>query len=389
MTYKLFYDSAYIGESISRVNEIIEKDGKVLIVLDKTPFYPEGGGQPSDIGTMDGIKVTYVYEAEDIIYHIVERKPSNTDVHCKVDLERRIDYMVQHSGEHLLAAAFYKLYNGVNHGFHMGEDYSTADINIKDVSEEMISEVEEEVNNYVYRNVPVSSYTISKQEAEKLPMRKEIKIENNVRIVQIGSLDYSACCGVHVTRSGEIGIVKIIRAEKYKGMTRIYFKCGKRALQDYINKHYIVTSLVRFFSAEENSIMDQVESQALQMKELSRKVSEYKKVIASYDAEELIKCAEGDTIVKIYKDKNFEDLQYVADQLNGIPQIFILASLIDNRLIMMHDGSINISCGKLFKSYVAVYSGKGGGNDNKAQAGFNKSEDMLSFIERLEMECKQ
>jgi alanyl-tRNA synthetase len=387
MTYKLFYDNAYIGESISQVNEIIEKDNKVFVVLNKTPFYPEGGGQPSDIGTIDGIKVTHVYEDEDIIYHVVDRKPENREVHCKVNLNRRIDYMVQHSGEHLLSAAFYKLYNGINCGFHMGEDYSTADINIKDVSEEMVSIIEEEVNNYIYLNAPVSTYTVSKQEAQKLPMRKEVKIEDNVRIVQIGGLDYSACCGVHVVRSGEIGILKIIKVEKYKGMTRVYFKCGKRALKDYMNKHNIVTSLVKFYSIEESGILSQVETQAIQIKHLNRRISEYRKVIAAYDAEELIRYAEGDIVVKIYKDKNFEDLQYIADQLNGIPQIFILASLLDNRMLMMQDGSMNISCGKLFKSFVAAYNGKGGGNDNKAQAGFDKNEDMLSFIERLEIEC--
>jgi alanyl-tRNA synthetase len=389
MSYKLFYDDPYIVEAESEVKEIIEKDDKILVVLDKTPFYPEGGGQLSDKGFIDGIRVNYVYEEDNLIYHEMNDKPKNKNVKCSVDIKLRIDHMVQHSGEHLLASAFFKLY-AVNHsGFHMGEEYSTIDMNLKEINDEMIKSVEREVNEYIYINEPISTYFLSKEDAEKLPTRKGIKVEGNVRIVQIGEIDYSACCGTHVNRTGEVGLIKIIKTEKYKGMTRVYFKCGKRALEDYLNKHDIVNYLGRLFSVDENSIKDKVDSQNEHIKDLNKKISDLKKTLAAFDAESLIMNSEEDIIVKVYEDKTFDDLQFIADQVEGVPQIFMLGSLIDNRLMIFHDGSFKQSCGKAFKANLENFNGKGGGSDKKAQAGFTSASDMMNFIEKLKAEFTQ
>jgi alanyl-tRNA synthetase len=388
VTYKLFYDDPYIAEAVCEMNEVIEKDDKILVVLNKSPFYPEGGGQLSDTGYMDGIKVSYVFEENDIIYHEVESRPEGKDVECRVDIARRKDHMMQHSGEHLLATAFFNLYK-VNHsGFHMGGEYSTIDMNLKEINEEMVKRVEEEVNEYIYRNEPISTYFLSKEEAEKLPTRKEIKVEGNVRIVQIEGIDYSACCGTHVTRTGEIGLIKIVKTEKYKGMTRVYFKCGKRALKDYMNKHNIVNGLSRMFSVDENSVRDKIEAQADQLKDLNQKIKDLKKTLAAFDAEHLIMNAEEDILVKLYEDKSFDDIQFIAEQVEGVPHIFILGSLVDNRLMVFHDGSFNMSCGKLFKANLSAYNGKGGGSDKKAQAGFQSTEDMNNFIEKMKDEVE-
>lgn len=386
MTEKLFYINPYIIEAECEIQEIFEKDNKILVVLDRTPFYPEGGGQLSDSGYIDDIRVNYVYEEEDIIYHVVEARPIYKKVKCSVNDNVRRDHTIQHSGEHLLASAFFKLY-GVNHsGFHMGEEYSTVDMNLKDIDEEMISRVEEVVNDYIHKNEAITTYFLSKEEAEKLPTRKGIKVEGTIRIVQIGEIDYCACCGTHVIRTGEIGILKIIKTEKYKGMTRVFFKCGKRALKDYMNKQNIVNRLGRSFSVEENCIIDKVEAQNETIKELTKKLNELKKSLSAFDAEALIMNAEEDIIIKLYKDKTFEDIQFIADQVEGIPHIFILGSLIDNRLMVFHDGSFKISCGKAFKANLSSFNGKGGGNDKKAQAGFQSIGDMNNFIDKLKQE---
>jgi alanyl-tRNA synthetase len=386
MSYKLFYDDPYIVEAESEIKEILEKDDKIFVVLNKTPFYPEGGGQLSDNGFIDGIRVNYVYEEEDIIYHEMSDRPNNKKVKCSVDINLRKDHMVQHSGEHLLASAFFKLYAANHSGFHMGEEYSTIDMNLKEINDEMIKSAEREVNEYIYRNEPISTYFLSKEEAEKLPTRKGIKVEGNVRIVQIGEIDYSACCGTHVNRTGEVGLIKIIKTEKYKGMTRVYFKCGKRALEDYFNKHDIVNYLGRLFSVDENSIKDKVDAQNDQIKELNKKISDLKKTLSAFDAEALIMNSEEDIIVKVYEDKNFDDLQFIAEQVEGVPQIFMLGSLIDNRLMVFHDGSFKQSCGKAFKANLTSFNGKGGGSDKKAQAGFANASDMMNFIEKLRTE---
>ena len=138
MTEKLFYLDPYISEAECKVESIINKDDKYEIILESTPFYPEGGGQPSDTGYIDDIRVEYVYEKDEVIYHVTSKKPNNSLVKCKVDMERRIDHTQQHSGEHLMSAAFFKLYKVSNAGFHLGEEYVTIDIELKDISQGMM-----------------------------------------------------------------------------------------------------------------------------------------------------------------------------------------------------------------------------------------------------------
>lgn len=383
MTRKLYYENSYISECESTIVDVIEKDEKYLVLLDATPFYPEGGGQPSDTGTIDGVNVSHVFEEEDTIYHVLDRRLEKKAVKCLVDFERRFDHMQQHSGEHLLSAAFFKLFKGVNCGFHMGEDYVTIDINLKEIEDDMIVQIEEEVNRYVTDNLEVHTYIVTRDEVNKLPMRKEVKVDEDIRIVQMGDADYSACCGTHVARTGEIGLVKIIKTEKYKGMTRLYFKCGARALKDYINKHNIITSIGKLLSADENSLFDMIQSQNVLIKELNRKIFETKMLLAKAEAEHLIQEAKSVLISKNYEGKAFEDVQYISSIMEREPFIVILASIVDKKIIMSQNGEFNISCGKVFKEKLSAYNGKGGGNDKKAQAAFQTESELRGFVNTL------
>jgi alanyl-tRNA synthetase len=383
LTYRLYNENSYINECESKVVEVIEKEGRFLAVLDVTPFYPEGGGQPSDIGLIDDAKVLYVFEENETIYHVTDRKLQQKEVKCYVDFERRFDFMQQHSGEHLLSAAFFKLFKGVNCGFHMGEEYVTIDIDLKEVTEDMLCQIEETANQYVTQNLEVYNYIVTREEVKKLPMRKEVKVDEGIRIVQMGEADYSACCGTHVVRTGEIGLIKIIKTEKYKGMTRVYFKCGKRALKDYMNKHNIISSLGKLFSAEENSLVKTIEAQNLLVKELNRKILEAKKQLAAIEAKHLIGEAQSQIILKNFEDKTFEDVQIISSILESEPFIALLSSLQDRKVVMSQNGKYNVSCGKLFKEKLAYYNGKGGGNDRKAQAAFQTNEELLQFTKAI------
>ena len=268
MTEKLFYKDAYLKECRSKIVRILEEDDKIKVVLDKTIFYPEGGGQPSDTGTIDGLKVNYVYEDNGVIYHCIEGKPKNKCVTCKIDFKKRFDYMQQHSGEHLLSGVIFTLFNGNNRGFHLGEDHVTVDIDIEPMDENMINRIENLVNECIYKNRTIKTYVVSRKESLKFPLRKQVKegVEN-VRIVQALNMDCCACCGTHVLRTGEIGILKILKAEKYKKMTRIYFKCGNRALADFQKEHKIIMDLSKDFSTEIFHIEDRVNFEKNEIKE--------------------------------------------------------------------------------------------------------------------------
>ncbi|WP_242834297.1 alanyl-tRNA editing protein [Clostridium pasteurianum] len=383
-TEKLFYNDPYLCEAECEVEDIIEKDGKYEVVLRSTPFYPEGGGQPSDIGFMDNIKVEYVYEKEDIIYHVMSEKPSNKIVNCQADFDRRVDHNQQHSGEHLMSAAFFKLYDAANAGFHLGEEYVTMDIKIKDMTEDMIKKAEREANYYVFRNEPVKTYFLTKAEAEKLPLRKAITAEGTIRMVQMGeNLDYSACCGTQVRRTGEVRIIKVVKWEKNKGMTRIYIKCGLRAFKDYVIKNDYVTEIARGFSVEDTEIVNKVKNQTEEIGNLKKKISNLYNSIAESEAQALIAKTDSKIIAAEYKEEGFDFLDKLYEHLKDEEYILILSSLKDNRFLFAHNGSFDVECGKLFKEKLKEFNGRGGGNAKRAQANFPDSNSMRSFTEYL------
>ncbi|NLM34065.1 MAG: alanyl-tRNA editing protein [Clostridiales bacterium] len=383
MTERLFYEDSYINECIANVEDTIEKDGKVIVVLDRTPFYPEGGGQPSDTGYIDDARVVDVYEEGQKIYHILDRPLENKEVHCKVDLERRIDYMQQHSGEHILAACFYKLLNTRTSSFHMGDEYSTVDISLPEISEELAAKVEEMANEVIYKNLPVRAKIVTEEESKNMSLRRYVDGEDEVRIVEIENVDACACCGTHVKRTGEVGVIKIIKTEKYKGLTRIYFKCGKRAYQDYRKKHDIVTTLVRNFSTGEEDIVSKINSDTEHMKELSRKLSEYRKKLCRYEAEELKASSKDNIIYHIYEDKEMDELQKIAEELSRSNNLTILASAKHRQILASSGGGYSINLGQFFKERIKEFGGRGGGKADRAQGTFEAIEGLKKFSEAL------
>ncbi|MBK1810572.1 alanyl-tRNA editing protein [Clostridium sp. YIM B02505] len=385
MTEKLFYKDPYICEADCEIESILDKGDKFEIVLKRTPFYPEGGGQPNDFGYINDIEVSYVYEEDDVIYHVVDRKPEGSVVKCKVDYERRVDHIQQHSGEHLLSAAFFKLFRVSNAGFHLGEDYVTIDMELKDATKEMIKSIEKEVNLYVFKNEPIKTYFLSKDEALKLPLRKEIKAEgNNIRMVQVGeNTDFSACCGTHANRTGEIGLVKIIKYEKYKGMTRVYFKCGLRALKDYQIKHDYIVDLTRTLSADPSEISNKIKNQKEEIIDLKKKVGSLYSTLALSKAQELLNGANDKFIIAQYEDEDFELLEKICDEFKEKDFILILSSLRYKKLILAQNGTFDFECGKIFKETLKEFGGKGGGNAKRAQASFEDKNSLNKYIEYL------
>lgn len=383
MTEKLFYNDPYLTQCEAEVKDIINKDGKILVVLDRTPFYPEGGGQPSDHGELNGIRVLHVYEEDDVIYHQVEKAVEDKIVLCKIDFHRRFDHMQQHSGEHLLSGAIFKLYNGNNKGFHLGEDYVTIDIDIDGMTEEMLRTAEDEVNSYIYKNREICTYVVSKEESKNFPMRKQINVDEDVRVVEAKDMDCCPCCGTHVLRTGEIGIIKIIKGERYKGMTRIYLNCGIRVLKDFQNKQNIISNLNRHLSSDENNLLERVENQSLEIEKLTKELKSLKKIMAESEAENIIKAENSKVILRKYEDKSFEDIELIAAALNSKNFILILSSLKENKILFMNDSDSDISCGKLFKENIKEFNGKGGGNAKRAQGSFENKEDLINFSQFL------
>lgn len=379
MTEKLYYLYPYLNEFEAKIVDVIKKEEKIFVVLDKTPFYPEGGGQPSDIGNINGVKVIYVYEKDNIIYHQVEKELHCGKATCSVDFERRFDFMQQHSGEHLLSGAIYKLYKGNNKGFHLGEDYVTIDIDIYPFTDTMVEEIEREVNRYIYMNEVFTTYIVDKENLDKTPSRKKIDADEEIRIVEAKDMDCCPCCGTHVLRTGEIGLIKILKVEKYKGMSRIYIKCGKRAYEDLAVKHDIISVLSRKFSTDEKSLIKNINKQSEEVFDLKRQLNDLKTKLAEEEALKLIQDLNKSFIFKSYENKSFEEVTYIGDALSKKPYIFILTSLKDKNIVFANNTNVKLSCGKIFKEHIKEFNGKGGGSDIKAQGFFNSIDDLDKF----------
>jgi alanyl-tRNA synthetase len=377
---RLYCDSPYLEEWQAEIEEIAEKGGKYHVSLSRTAFYPGGGGQPSDRGTIDGIAVEDVYEQDGRIYHVLGKPVEKKSVACRLDFSRRFDLMQQHTGQHLLSAVLYRLYGCKTSSLHMGENELSIDVGLPDMPPETITAVEDMANEYIYRDLPVLTHSVTAEEACRIELRKEPPKEGEVRIVEISSIDRTPCCGTHVRRTGEIGIIKIVKAEKRGDETRVYFKCGKRALKDYQLKQDIVSGLVRLYRMSESEVLSKAESTFSQLKGLQNELAEMKDKALKAEAAELVSASTSKVIEKAYADKSFADISILANHIiKSGDFIVVLGSIPDKRLLFAHSGRFGINCGLVLKENLPAFNGKGGGKPNWANGGFNSVEDMHRF----------
>lgn len=233
-TRRLYYEDVYKKEFTAKVLECREEKKGFQILLDESAFYPEGGGQPSDTGFLNDVKVTEVHEKEGELLHYTEEAiQPGTEVRGKIDWARRFDLMQQHSGEHMVSGLVHEKYGYDNVGFHMGSDVITIDFS-GILSEEQMAEIEEQVNLKIWEDTPVEIFYPSREELDTLDYRSKKELTGQVRIVRFPGADTCACCGTHVTHTGEIGMVKLLSVVRFREGVRMEMISGKRVL-DYLN----------------------------------------------------------------------------------------------------------------------------------------------------------
>ncbi len=242
-TEKLYDESAYIKEFSAVVTETGERDGRRFAALDRTAFFPEGGGQFSDTGHIGGARVTDAHERDGVIWHTVEGELSaGMKVDCAIDWARRFDFMQQHSGEHIFSGLAHGRFGASNVGFHLGLDMTTIDFDVP-ISMAELLELERAANEAVWKNLPIEIAHPSAAELETIPYRSKKELSGDVRIVTVPGYDICACCGTHVAQTGEIGVIKVLDSQNYKGGTRLWLLCGGRALADCDEKNAAVYRL--------------------------------------------------------------------------------------------------------------------------------------------------
>ena len=233
-TRRLYYEDVYKKEFTATVVECREQKKGYAVVLDESAFYPEGGGQPSDVGTLGDAKVTEVHEKDGELLHYTDKALEvGAKVEGKIDWARRFDLMQQHSGEHMVSGLIHEAYGYDNVGFHMGSDTITIDLN-GPLDEAQLAEIERKTNQKIWEDTQIKIIYPTAEELEKIDYRSKKELIGQVRIVEFPGVDICACCGTHVTHTGEIGMVKLLSVEKFREGVRIEMICGKRVL-DYLN----------------------------------------------------------------------------------------------------------------------------------------------------------
>ena len=307
-------------------------------------------------------------------------KPGD-EVELELDWMVRLDHMQNHCGEHILSGILFTEHGIENKGFHLGSEISTLDAAIKNMTEEMVRELEWKANQVVFQGIPVRVEMLeTREDAEKYPLRKALKVDEDISVVIIDGVDCVACCCPHPSDTSQVGLIKIIKAEHYKGMTRVYFKCGMRALKDYQLKAEIVTALNKKYSSEDETLLENMKIQEKKVGALRSELYTLKQRFAVLEAEELIAGAEG-AVVHEFEDRNLDELRFLGKKLTEMTDLpVILSSTSCKTVLLIHSGKSSLKCGQVVKEFAVGFGGKGGGSDTLAQALFTDDEVMRNFV---------
>lgn len=385
MTEKIYQKDRYLKELEAQVIRIEGAE----VILDRTIFAPDSGGQPWDLGTLGGFPLKSVTEKGDEVLHTLASetdaaslKPGDP-VTLVLDWPRRFDHMQNHLGEHILSGIFKSVYNLDNKGFHLGDTDGTFDLDTLELTEDMIRDVENRANQAVYDAIPVQVELLrSAEDALQYPLRKELKVEEDIIVVTVPGVDCVACCCPHLSDTSQIGIIKITGTEKYKQLTRVHFKCGTRALRDYQQKHKDVALLSERYSADEFTLLEKIDKVEKKNERIRREYNDFKTAAARSKAREL---AAGNTGVACagIDGADMDYLRVIAKQLSelsGLPAVLYSETALCV-LLTAPEGS-SVQCGKLVK--MLAEGGRGGGSPTQAQVVFQDVEAMKKFVEAAE-----
>ena len=394
---KLFYEDQYIKNFIAEIEEIKEVDDKYHVLLNKTAFFPGGGGQYCDLGIIDNINVLDVYEENDKIYHVLEKKPNRIHkVKCEIDWDRREYGMQHHFGQHIISACFNNEYKAKTVGFHLGKDFSTVDIE-GFFKEEDILKIEKMCNEIIRENITVEFLNITKKEAKKLKIKEDLsKLGDNIRVVKIDDIDMNLCCGVHMKNTLDLRVIKIKKFEKYKKATRIEFLCGTKAIEEMLKRENYLNKICKLLSSKEEDAYKSIENLNNKLNEVNKENRRLEEIISNYEVKEMIESAEKinnmNVIVKVYENKTMNYMNKIANKIiEKENNIGLFALKNDDRLNLLFACSKNLEkmdMNILLKDSIKLIDGKGGGSKVLAQGGGKNNSNLDSLFDYVKIKIK-
>ncbi len=360
MTERLYDKNAYMQNFNSKVISCDAQKERFAVVLEQTAFFPEGGGQPSDTGKLNEVNVLDVQEKNGVIIHYTDNAiEAGTDVTGQINWNQRYSNMQNHSGEHIISGIIHEKFGFNNVGFHLGSEDITVDID-GELTKENLRMVERIANQAVYENIDIVAEYPSPEELKDLEYRSKLDLTENVRIVTIGKYDKCACCAPHVAKTGEIGIIKILDFERYKGGVRIHMLCGSDALDDYNCKYDNISEISVLLSAKQCEAASAVKRIINELNEEKRAKSEIKKELIQLK----IKLIEpSDSNICIFENKyDMNDLRAIVNEaVNKCEGICAAFSGNDEKGYQYVIGSNSIKLKERSKEINTALKGKGGG----------------------------
>ncbi len=397
MTDKLYYQDATLKTFTARVVERLTHAGQPAVVLDPTAFYPTGGGQPNDRGRLGEALVVDVIErdapADGAVVHVLSTptlpspyegegtplpSPSQEriagegmrvgdQVTGELDWPRRFDLMQQHTGQHILSEAFIQAADAETIGFHLTDDNLTIDLNKRNLDQADVDRAQDLANQIVFEDRPVIPRFVNAEELAQMPLRKPPKVETDIRIVEVEGFDWSPCGGTHVARTGQVGLIKIVKLDRHSDALRVEFCCGRRALADYCLKHQVLQEVAGGLSIGFGELGQAIVRMQAEGKELYKKLAEAESKLLLYNAAELDAMAEerGEfrLITSVWTDRDAASLRTLAKKLVGKPRTVVLLGSGGRQpmLVLARSTDLALDLVPLLRGAIERIGGKGGG----------------------------
>ena len=382
MTERLYYDDSYMKEFDAEVVRAELRNGRPIVALNRSAFYPTSGGQPYDTGTINDARVTDVFvDADGEVWHEIDAPLDvGTQVHGKIDWARRWDHMQQHGGEHMIAGAVYNLTGGMTIGLHLGAEVSSIDVQFSDGSThmdaELIAKIEDYVNERIQMDAPIRCWFPSAEELAALPLRKAPTVKEHVRIVAMGDFEMVACGGTHPSSTGQIGLVKIVSAAPERGKLRLSFVCGMRAYRDYRQNYNCAWAAANLLSTRPEKLPELLESTLQRLKDTERELNRLRRERLLESIPNLLERAEalpgGGKLVCELADCDAAALKELASKLieeNGMVALLGAKNGEKCNFVFARSEDLDLAMGKLLSEAAKPLGGKGGGRPDFAQGG--------------------
>lgn len=380
---RLYFDDPYLQTFSARITQQRTLDGHPAVALDRSAFYPEGGGQPGDRGTLGEVAVLDTQsDADDEVWHVLVAPLDASEVQGRIDWTRRFDFMQQHHGQHLLSAACEQHFDARTVAVHLGEEVCTVDLAHPGFSAEQLATIEELTNQMIWANAPIQSRFVTPEELSTLSLRKPAQSYARIRIVSAGDFDHSACGGTHPRQTGEVGSLVLRRWERYKGGVRIEFVCGGRVLRDYRLKNRVLSTLAAELHVGHSELPTALERLRAAEERQRKALEQAETRLLAIDAQEMLRTAEQvhgvPVVVASSTDRTLDQLRLLARAIVDDGGVALLGGRTDAQpdgsggkaqLVFSRAAHLPYDMGALLKLAAGIVGGRGGGRPEAAQGG--------------------